>query len=212
MPPKVRRNYQNDYPSVTTVLGVLRKPGLEMWFKMNTLKFILEKTSKAKTIGTQTHEAIENYINTGVAKVDTEYPDEVTFALKSFMKFRQEHPEISIKVSEVELTSEVFKYNGTLDAPQPPELFDWKTGEAKDKDAPAIWDEYKYQVAAYVYLWNEHHPDNPISRAVIVSVAKDKVGYALYIMEQAEIDECFHLVFCPALTIVRFQRRKKIKE
>ena len=73
MATRKHRDYDNDYPSVTTILSVLRKIGLEMWFKFNTIKFINDATAKGKLIGTQTHEAIEHYINTGEAKIETEW-------------------------------------------------------------------------------------------------------------------------------------------
>ena len=163
------RDYTNNYPSVTSILGVLRKVGLEMWFKYNTAKFCDEKSAKGKLIGTQIHEGIEMFIKTGEAKISTEYDVEVTNALKSFVLFRREHPEIKLSLTEVPLTSEIYKYNGTLDAPHPPDLADWKTGEAKEEDKPKIYDEYKYQVAAYVNVWNEVHPDNLISKAHIIA-------------------------------------------
>ena len=40
--------YTNKYPSVTTVLGVLRKLGLEMWFKNNTAQYCDEESRKGK--------------------------------------------------------------------------------------------------------------------------------------------------------------------
>lgn len=203
------RDYDNDYPSVTTILSVLRKIGLEMWFKFNTIKFINDATAKGKLIGTQTHEAIEHYINTGEAKIETEYPDEVTNALKSFMLFRKEYPEIKLKLTETKLVSEIYKYNGTLDAPCPPILIDWKTGEAKKEQKPTIYDEWKYQASAYVKLWNECHSDNPINKVYIVAIAKDKISYALYIMEDEEINNCFNEVFLSCLKITKYQRRNK---
>src|SRR3990167_1699138 len=82
-----KRNYDNDYPSVTTILGLLRKIGLEMWFKYNSAKFCDEKSNKGKLIGTQIHEAIQSYIETGTAKIETEYDKEVMNALNSFIAF-----------------------------------------------------------------------------------------------------------------------------
>lgn len=208
MAKRAHRDYQNSYPSVTTVLGVLRKMGLEHWYKINSIKFINNAMAKGKTIGKQTHEAIEHYINTGEAKIETEYPDEVTFALKSFMLFRKEHPEFKIKLTETALVSEKYGYNGTADAPAHPDLMDWKTAEAKEKEQPPIYDDWKYQVSAYVYLWNEHNPENIIDKAHIVSIAKDKVAYTLCTMGKEEIDSCFNEVFLPCLKIYNYQRRK----
>lgn len=207
--PRKHRDYDNEYPSVTTILGILRKIGLEFWFKNNTLKFIIEATIKGKLIGTQTHEAIEHYINTGEAKIETEYPNEVTNALKSFMLFRKEHPELVINTSEVALVSEIYKYNGTIDAPCPPNLFDWKSGEAKKESSPKVYDEWKYQASAYVKLWNENNPDKLINKVYIVAIAKDKVAYSMCEMEEEEIDNCFNEVFLPCLRINNYQRRDK---
>ena len=156
---KKHRQYNNDFCSVTEVLGGLRKIGLEMWFKMNTLEFCNKASGKGKIVGTDIHKAIENYILTGQATVESQYPDEVTCALHSFVKFRKEYPQIKLKWSEQALTSEIHKFNGTIDCiaeiDGTPVILDWKSGEAKQKDAPVIYDEYKYQVAAYVNLYNE---------------------------------------------------------
>lgn len=201
-----RRDYQNNYPSVTGCLGVLRKLGLEYWFKVNTLAFIEEKSSKGKEIGTQIHEVIQSYLETGKAKIDTQYADEVSTALKSFMLFKKENPDIVMKRSEIALTSEKYQFNGTIDCMGDTILTDWKTGEAKEADKPKIYDEYKYQVAAYVYLWNEVNNAN-IEKAIIVALAKDKIAYNTYTMEKQEIDDCFNEVFLSCLKILNYQRR-----
>lgn len=203
-----RRAYENEYPSVTEILNVLRKIGLEAWYKYNTIKFINEESAKGKLIGTQIHEAIQSYIETGVASVETEYDEEVTNALKSFMLFREEHPEIKLTLAEIPLTSLIHGFNGTIDAPCPPELNDWKTAKCKEKEKPEIYLEYKYQTAAYVHLWNEHHPDSLINKVNIVALAKDKVAYNLFTMEEYEINEHFHNAFLPCLKILTHQKRK----
>ena len=207
-----KRKYDNEYPSVTTVLGVLRKIGLEMWFKWNTAKFCDEASEKGKLIGTQIHEAIENYILKKEVKVTTEYGEEVSNVLKSFMLFRKEHPEIELEWSEITLTSKAHGYNGTMDCravrASSSIILDWKSGECKKKDAPVIYDEYKYQVAAYVYAYNEVNNAN-IDTAIIVCFAKDKVSYILYEMNWEEISSCFKEVFLPALKIYNYQNKEK---
>ena len=207
-----KRQYPNDYPSVTTILGVLRKIGLEMWMKYHTAQFCDAASNKGKLIGTQIHEAIENFILKNEVKVDTAYPEEVTNALKSFMLFRKERPEIVLEWSEIMLTSEQHKYNGTMDCKAKtgdiPIILDWKSGEAKKKDKPDIYDEHKAQVAAYVMAYNEVNKTN-IDKALIVSFAKDKVAYNTYPMEKEEIADCFNEVFLPALKIYNYQRRSK---
>lgn len=204
-----KRRYENGYPSVTQILDVLRKIGLENWFKYNTIQYINEKSSKGKLIGTQIHTAIEEFIINGTAKIETEYSIEVTNALKSFMLFRKENPQINLTLTETPLTSLKYGFNGTIDAPCPPELTDWKSGEAKDEDKPKIYFEYKYQTAAYVHLWNENHPDQLINRVNVVALAKDKVAYNLCHMDEEEINDCFNNIFLPCLTIHNFQRKGK---
>jgi len=208
---KKNRQYENDYPSVTQILGVLRKIGLEMWFKYHTAKFCDEKSNKGKLIGTQIHEAIQSYIETGTAKIETEYEEEVTNALKSFMLFRSENPNYILYKAELPLTSEKHKFNGTIDCIGEGIMFDWKTGESKEDDKPKIYDEWKYQVAAYVNLYNEVNETN-IQEARIVAIAKDKIAYDVYSMGKQEIDDCFNRAFLPCLTILNYQKQQKLME
>ncbi len=201
-----KRQYLNDYVSVTQVLGVLRKPALEWWFKVNTAAYCDEKSAKGKEIGTQIHNVIQSFIETGKAKIESQYPDEVTNALKSFMLFRKENPEIVMKKAEIPLTSEQYKYNGTVDCKGEMMIIDWKTGEKKEKEKPTIYDEYLTQVSAYVYLWNEVNKTN-IEKAIIVAVAKDGIAYNLYSMNKQQIDLCFNEIFLPALKIFYAQKQ-----
>jgi hypothetical protein len=208
---QAKRQYNNNYPSVTQVLDVLRKPGLEAWFKYNTIQFINNETTKGKEIGTIIHQAIQDHIELREVKVDTMYPDEVMNALKAFMQFKKDHPEFKLRRSEMMLTSEVHKYNGTLDceAERDGELLiaDWKTSKVKDKDYPDIYDEYIYQVAAYVAAYNEINKTT-INRAIIVSLAKDKPVYNYMEIDSTKLKGGFEEVFLPALQIYNYQRKK----
>lgn len=207
-----KRQYDNPYPSVTEVLGVLRKIGLEMWFKWNTAKFCNEESERGKLVGTQLHEAFHSYIQNNEVKISTAYSEEVINALKGFVQFRKDKPEFQLKNSEMALTSETYKYNGTMDVIAERNgilvVGDWKTGQAKKKDKPDIYDEYKYQVAAYVKVYNEVNNTN-INQAFILSLAKDKIAYNFYEMNEQEINECFTEAFLPALKIYNYQKRKE---
>lgn len=203
-----KRNYQNDYPSVTQILGILRKIGLELWFKHNTAQFCDDKSNKGKKIGTEIHTAIQSYIETGKAEIKTEHNVEVTNALKSFMEFRKENPSYILSRSELPLTSEQYKFNGTIDCLGEGMMWDWKTAECKDKEKPVIYDEWKYQVAAYVYLYNEANNTN-IQSAGIVAICKDKISHNFYPMNKEEIDDCFNEVFLSCLKIYNHQRKEK---
>jgi hypothetical protein len=196
--------YDNDYPSVTGVLGVLRKIGLEIWFKYNTAKFCDGKSERGKLNGKLIHQAIHDYIETGSAKISTQNADEVKTALQSFILFRKENPEYILKNSETKMTSQKYKCNGTLDCLAEVNgrtiLADWKTGECKKKEKPDIYDEYIYQCAAYVYFYNEVFNDN-IDEAVIISLAKDKIAYSKFTITKEMIIQSFKNAFLPALSI-----------
>lgn len=206
---KAKRQYDNLFPSVTQVLAVLRKIGLEFWFKKNTLAFIQTESKRGKLIGKQIHEGIESHIELNEVNVQTEYANEVMNALKGFMQFKKDHPEIKLYKSEMMLTSNVHGYNGTLDAlgeiGNVPIIFDWKTGQAKEKDKPDIYDEYIYQVSAYVKAYNEV-TGNIVNRAFILVLAKDKIAYNLREVSKDEIDVSFKEVFLSALKIYNYQR------
>lgn len=205
-----KSNYENDYCSVTQVLGVLRKIGLEFWFKYNTSKFCDEKSAKGKIIGTQIHEGIHSFIQTGTADVKTEYSEEVTNALKGFILFRKEHPEFELIIGEIPMTSKTYKCNGTLDclAKLNTEsiVFDWKSGECKKKDKPPIYDEHAMQVSAYVKFHNEINNAN-VEIAYILAIAKDKIAYNLVKLNKEAIESYFNDGFLPALTIFNLQKK-----
>jgi len=198
------RNYQNKYASVTTVLGVLRKIGLEMWFKHNTAAFCDAESKAGREAGTDTHNVIEEVIKTGTAKIETKYAKEVSIAMQSFQLFRKEHPEFTLESTELEMTSETFKLNGTLDCIAIKDgvkyVADWKTGKAKDNEKPDIYDEYLLQVSAYVNMYNETTNSN-VENAFILSLAKDKVAYNFQEINKEEIEMHFNEGFIPALKI-----------
>ena len=206
-----RKEYDNDYPSVTTILGVLRKIGLEMWFKFTDINTINKESEEGKLIGSQIHEAIQQHIDKEEVKVETKYGEQVMNALNAFMLFKKEHPEIKLKRAEMALTSEEFGYNGTLDCigkiGKDLVLMDWKTGKAKDKDKPPIYDEYRYQVASYVSAFNETQKGK-VTKAYILALAKDKVAYNFEELSMDEINAMFAEVFLPCLRIWKYQNKK----
>lgn len=211
-----KRIYDNDYPSVTGVLNVLRKIGLEVWFKNNTAEFCNAESKKGLAVGKILHEIISSQIEKTSIEIETEYLEEVKIALKSFMLFKKENPEIKLKKSEIPCTSEKYKFNGTPDCNgmiKTPIIFDWKTskcnvGKKKETDIPRIYDEHLYQVSAYVVLYNEVMKTN-ITQAGIVAIAKDKVAYNYLLLTESAIKENFNEAFLPALKILNHQNKQK---
>lgn len=215
--PKPKRDYEKQYPSVTEILGVLRKEGLENYFKWNTPDFIKEDSEKAKLIGTQCHEVFQAHIEKTSPEFETQYPDEVANVINSFFKFKNEHPEIKLIKSEIKCTSEIYKYNMTLDClgyeNQELILFDWKSskcniGKKNESEKPVIYDESLYQISAYVVGYNEQYNTN-VSKARIIAFAKDKVEYNMVLLNQEQIIEYFTEVFLSCLKIKWNQIKNK---
>jgi len=201
------KNYR--YPNVTTVLGILRKPALEYYFKINSLDFINQESEKAKTIGTDIHSAICQHISRTGINTETKYPNEVNICIQSFMKFKREHPEIKMTKSELKIEHPKLKYSGTLDCVAEidglPVILDWKSGK---KDL-TIYDEFKYQVSAYIRAYEKTH-GLTIKRGFIVVIGKDNIGYNLLEIGEAEIKKAFE-IFKHALAIYYLKRKTKIK-
>lgn len=201
-------NYQ--YPSVTTIIGILRKPALEYYFKTHTPEFIEAEGEKAKQIGTAIHDAIFNHIEKTGLDTETNYPDEVKICVESFLKFKAETPEIKLNRSEILVENDEFKYSGTLDCVGEIDgelvIVDWKTAKGELK----IYDEAKYQVSAYVKAYNETNGTD-IKKAVIVAIGKDAVGFARLDLTAEEIDKAFE-VFKHAAAIYYLQRKTGLKK
>ena len=202
------------YGSVTQITGdVLRKKGLEWWFKTNSAAFCDETSNKGRVIGTTVHSIIQAHIEENEFEVNTDYPQEVQFAIKSFFKFRKEHPEIKLMRSEMQVVSNKHKYIGTLDCKAKADvlmILDWKTGECKvgtDKEVekPPIYPEAEYQVTAYVKAHNEQEKDQ-ITKAGILVLAKDKVAYNYMTLSEQKMNEIFEQVFIPCISIYYYQK------
>lgn len=203
------RKYDNDFPSVTQLIGQLLSPGLVHWWKTHTMAEINAISSRGKQIGTDTHEAIHQFIETGKAEVKTEYAPEVTNALKSFMLFRQDRPDLVLVNGEISLTSAMHQFNGQVDCFAKREgldwLADWKSQEIKEKEKPVIYDEAKIQCSAYWFL-SEEMLSKKFEKAIIVALAKDKIAYSTYELGKEEADGWFNEVFLPLLKIWKYRK------
>jgi hypothetical protein len=175
-----KRNYKNDYPSVTEILSMLRKVGLEMWYKYNDAKVCDEKSKKGKEIGTQIHDLIQSYIQGKEPRIETVHDKEVSVALESFFAFRRDNPTLTFIDAEKAITNDTSRFNGTIDCicldNGKTGIIDWKTGECKEKDFPSIYPEYLLQLAAYTFLY-ETDQQRKIDFACLVVLSKDKPTY-----------------------------------
>jgi hypothetical protein len=204
---KGRRQYENDYLSVSEVLDHARKIGLEMWFKSKPMAEINEITAKARTIGTQLHEALQRQIEGSDASVmvKTEYPAEIQNVISSFTEFRKDNPNVEFIRSEMALSSDKLRLNGTIDCVGQEGvgqvvLLDWKTGELKGKKELPVYPEYLMQVSAYYQLHSEWCEGEGLARvgsAKLVALAKDAVAYRVVELNPEELDWIYGSCFVP---------------
>lgn len=211
----MKTDYDNDYVSVTQVLDCLRKKGLEEYFKNNTPEFLATESVKNLTIGSLGHEIIQNYIEKEKFEFETEYPVEIKNLTASLFLFKKDYPQVRLKKAEIPVTSKKYKYNGKIDSLGTEKgkliLIDWKTGKCnvgtkKETEKPIIYPEHCYQAAAYVKAYNEQMKAN-IEKAIIVSIAKDKIAYNTMILLKNAMEKMFNGLFLPLLKVCYYQIR-----
>lgn len=163
-------------PGVTTIIGQLDKPALVPWaWKLGMQGLDYRKTvGQAANIGSIVHHLIECHLKNEKPYLD-EYPlREVQMSQVAYAEFEEWWMQQDMKMigSEVQLVSEKYRYGGTIDivackvAADKIRLLDIKTSKG-------VYDEMRYQLAAYVYLWNENHPDQPIESSHIIHINKE---------------------------------------
>lgn len=172
MPTSAKGYYTADgkrVPSVTTILGAFKSniDGL-LWWAWNEGREgrdFRETKQKAADAGTLAHDAVEHYLHSHdfpwayhKAIVDV---DVFSKAQQSFDAFRRWADQSNLKVeqTEVQLVSEEHRFGGCFDGITvggQRAILDWKTSNG-------CYPDYLKQVRAYGGLWNECHPDDPIT-------------------------------------------------
>jgi len=169
-----KAGYFNDagtaVPGVTTIIGNRQEnvAPLHHWhweLGKQGLNYREEK-AKAGYFGTVMHEMLEMFyygrpVDECLATAQSLPILEVEQAIKAFSGFTkwQENIKIEITASEIQLVSEQFQFGGTPDLIGRLNgklcLFDWKTSKG-------FYNQFKDQLAAYRWLWNENNPDTQI--------------------------------------------------
>lgn len=153
-------------PSVTTILGVARKPGLEMWledqayqsafttpaisgetydaWKARVKAFAAEEATAARDRGTEIHGALEMpFQGKPVPDEFNVIVERANAALNEFCGEQAWRPERSFSCRE-------YGYGGKVDLHSDQWVVDWKTkSDVSEKDK--LWDEHFLQLAAYRY-------------------------------------------------------------
>lgn len=162
-------------PSVTTITGRFKESGgLLYWAFEQGASGLVRSLDDAKQpaadIGTAVHEAVELHTmgkrdDECRAVFETRFPFDTEKQAKCISGYEAylawaKNFKVQIVEREVQLVSEKHRYGGTPDAigmiGGELVLLDWKTSNA-------IYSDYLIQLAAYARLWDEHHPDRPIT-------------------------------------------------
>ncbi|MCL2480149.1 MAG: hypothetical protein FWF38_00405 [Spirochaetaceae bacterium] len=226
----IRNNIE--YPSVTTILGLLDKSGALTWWASGcAVDFIKEnieiiknpesphaidqlfkdakgaftKTSeKALDVGTQVHNAIEKYIKTG-KDLSGELSEGVQNGFLAFLEWESKNHVVWEK-SEVEIVSTKYGYAGTADAIAVINghryLIDFKTSKA-------VYDEYRMQLAAYLLGWNEENPNEKIDNAAVLRLDKETGEPEFRDLSKDIIDKS--RAFLKLLDFYYFEKKRKLK-
>ena len=211
-----------EYPSVTTILGILDKPALIGWaaglavdwcinhreqinhpsFKQNATQGWRDASNIAKDIGTEVHHAIAAFHAGRDAQTDR---PEVQNSLIAYLAWEKEH-HVIIEASEAPLHDPMWLFAGTLDAVAMVDgvrtLVDYKTSRA-------VYNEYKYQISAYADLWETHHPDRKIERTLIVRLDKESGEFETTDTTKTRYDDLDTFMTCLELFYKLAKRRLK---
>lgn len=151
-------------PGVTSILSRFKESGALMWWAWDQGrqgKDFRETKQKAADAGTLAHDMVEHDIYGQPfdrSKHDETLIKRAQGAFEAYQEWK-EQTSLQIAEAEVPLLSRTYGFGGTLDA-----LFvrgklalgDWKTSNG-------VYADYLLQLAAYQILWEENHPDQPIT-------------------------------------------------
>ncbi len=152
-------------PSVTTVLGRFKESGALMHWAwrmgMEGTDYRAARDSAASA-GTLAHAMVEAHIRQHDMPDLAEYPEDVRkkaeTAFNAFLKWADKS-HLKPAHTETSLVSEKYRFGGTLDTM----FVDGELAVGDWKSSNGIYSDMLCQVAAYGKLWEENHPDQPIT-------------------------------------------------
>lgn len=222
-----------EYPSVTTVLGMLDKSSALTWWAsgcavdyirehleelknpssahsveeiLKAAKAAFTRTSeKALDTGSQVHDAIEKYIKTG-RDLTGELTEHVQNGFLAFLDWESKNHVVWEK-SELEIVSTRYGYAGTADAiaviNNHRYLIDFKTSKA-------IYDEYRMQLAAYLKGWNEEYAgDEKIENVAVLRLDKETGEPEFKDLSKGINDQA--RAFLKLLDFYYFEKKRRLK-
>lgn len=154
---------------VTTVLSRWKESGglLQWAFKQGQTgaKSLYEKRDEAADIGTLAHAMAERHLKGGdpegaLAGAPEEHKEKARNAYLQFVRWL-ENQRAEVISAEEPLVSETMRVGGTPDFVM--RMPSGKLAMGDIKTSNVIYRDNVLQVAAYGQIWNENHPDDPIS-------------------------------------------------
>lgn len=154
-------------PGTTTICGRFKEcGGLIHWAWSLGAEGIdyREARDTAADIGTSIHQAIDDFVHAqqdGAEGYEVPTVEPVVKALQGFIRWWQGQRFTKVVATEVQMVSEAHRFGGTPDAFVEDEdgrlhLLDYKSGND-------VYVEALMQVAAYEKLWEEVHPEQPVT-------------------------------------------------
>lgn len=136
------------YPRVTSVCGIIAKPGLEIWLaNQKSFRAMMVKRKKVTDWGILVHKMIENILLGRLPKIDPA----ISPSINAFLKWFKSH-KVDVFGIEKRVLSNKHFYCGTLDVVAE---IDGKLGILDLKTSRNIYEDYFIQTAAYFNAYNE---------------------------------------------------------
>ena len=150
-------------PGVTTISGKLKSADALMawaWKEGKEGRDYRATRDRAADAGSLAHAAVEAWIRGKPYEMlgDPAVVERGQRAFDAFLKWAAQ-TNLKIVEPEISLVSERYRFGGTMDAL----LLDDRRAISDWKSSAATYPDMLIQIAAYGRLWNEHHPDDPIT-------------------------------------------------
>ena len=172
------------FPSITTVLGAIPKPGLDAWRKSVGEEAAKWEMNRAARRGSATHTLVEQYLKGETPSIRDVLPLGMFRLLKPYLEqidniHALEQIMYSKKLTVAGQVDCIAEYNGKLS------VIDFKTANKERTDS---WNEnYYIQCTAYAIMYEELF-DTPIEQIVILQAGEDGSAKS-FIKNKADYEE-----------------------
>ena len=173
-----------NYPSITTVLGAIPKPGLDAWRKNVGEEAAKWEMNRAARRGSATHTLVEQYLKGETPSIRDVLPLGMFRLLKPYLEQIDnihclETIMYSNKLTVAGQVDCIAEYNGKLS------VIDFKTANKERVDS---WNEnYYIQCTAYAHMYEELF-GTPIDQIVILQAGEDGSAKS-FIKNKADYEE-----------------------